>query len=69
MSARVAELGLTLQAPLPGFEDAPNRLARHLRPATADTAVAASAEAGTAPGAVGSPGSPANGDTGSPDPS
>jgi 5'-nucleotidase len=28
---RVAELGLTLQAPLPGFEDAPNRLAGRLR--------------------------------------
>ena len=58
VSARVAELGLTLQAPLPGFEDAPNRLARHLRPATADTAVAAIADGDTAPGAPGSPGTP-----------
>jgi 5'-nucleotidase len=29
---RVAELGLTLQAPLPGFEDARNRLAGRVRP-------------------------------------
>jgi 5'-nucleotidase len=31
VSARVADLGLGLQAPLPGLEDATNRLARHLR--------------------------------------
>jgi 5'(3')-deoxyribonucleotidase len=29
---RVADLGLSLQAPLPGFEDAPSRLRRRLRP-------------------------------------
>jgi 5'-nucleotidase len=31
VGARVAELGLTLQAPLPGFEDAANRLAGRIR--------------------------------------
>jgi 5'-nucleotidase len=31
VGARVAELGLTLQAPLPGFEDARNRLAGRVR--------------------------------------
>ncbi|HZA75382.1 MAG TPA: hypothetical protein VE623_03230 [Acidimicrobiales bacterium] len=30
VGARVAELGLSLQAPLPGFEDAPGRLQRRL---------------------------------------
>lgn len=32
VGARVADLGHTLQAPLPGFEDAPNRLAGRVRP-------------------------------------
>jgi hypothetical protein len=31
VGARVTELGLSLQAPLPGFEDAANRL-RRVRP-------------------------------------
>jgi 5'-nucleotidase len=34
VGARMAELGQTLQAPLPGFEDAPNRLTTHLRTPT-----------------------------------
>lgn len=36
VGARVAELGLSLQAPLPGFEDAPTRLRRRLRPSGTD---------------------------------
>jgi 5'(3')-deoxyribonucleotidase len=32
VGARVAELGLTLQSPLPGFEDAPRRLHRRVHP-------------------------------------
>jgi len=35
VGARVAELGQTLQAPLPGFEDAPNRLTGRVRPGDA----------------------------------
>jgi 5'(3')-deoxyribonucleotidase len=34
VGARVTELGLTLQAPLPGLEDAPRRLARRLHGGT-----------------------------------
>jgi len=32
VGARVTELGLALQAPLPGFEDVPSRLRRVPRP-------------------------------------
>jgi 5'(3')-deoxyribonucleotidase len=32
VGARVAQLGLTLQSPLPGFEDAANRISRRVRP-------------------------------------
>ena len=35
VGARVAGLGLTLQAPLPGFEDAANRVASRVRPGQA----------------------------------
>lgn len=35
VGAQLAELGLTLQAPLPGMEDAPNRLRRRVHPDTA----------------------------------
>jgi hypothetical protein len=32
VGARVAELGSTLQSPLPGFEDAANRISRRVHP-------------------------------------